>query len=78
LNIRSLIDGAISLAHMGGELLPPLEGGAEVAEKLVDLVDSLKAHAPDDSSKAQLEQAHTALLKRMQDKGHALSSQLRG
>lgn len=78
MNIRSLIDTAISLAHMAGEVLPPVEGGAVIAEKILGVVDGLKAHAPDPQSTADLEAAHTALLKRMSDKGHALSDRLRG
>jgi hypothetical protein len=77
-NIRSLIDGAIQLAHMGGEILPPLKGGAVIADQLVDLLDGLKAVAPNQDAKADLEAAHVALLKRVSDKGHATSARLRG
>jgi len=78
ISFRSLVDQAISLAHIAGEILPPVEGGAEVAEKIVAVIDSLKPHAPDAGSKADLEAAHQALLKRVSDKGHALSDRLRG
>ena len=78
MNIRELIDKAIDLAKIGGEVLPPLKGGAAVAEGILDLLDNLKNVAPDPGSGQDLEAAHTALLKRISDKGHALSDRLRG
>lgn len=77
MNLRSLIDDAIKLAHTGGEILPQLEGGAQVAEGILDLLDGLKDKAPDAASKEDLEAAHQALYKRVTEQGHDLSHRLR-
>jgi len=77
-NFRTLVDQAVAFAHAVGELLPPVEGGADIADKVLDVLDSLKDHAPEAASREQLEAAHAALLKRISDKGHALSDRLRG
>lgn len=78
MDLRSLIDKAIDLAKIGGIVLPPLKGGAVVAEKILDVLDGLKGQAPDDATAEQIEEAHEALYKRVTDAGHDLSKRLRG
>ena len=78
MNIETAIEKAVELAKIGAVVFPPLGVGAELAEKVLDVVDSLKAHAPTDQSKDQLEQAHRELYDAMIAKGHALSDELRG
>lgn len=78
MNIRDAIDKAIELAEAGAVVFPPLASGAALAEKVLDIVDGLKAEAPDGESEADLETAHKALYDSMVAKGHALSDRLRG
>lgn len=78
MNIKTAFDEAIKLGHIIGEVFPPVEGGVAIAESFAGFLDQLRPHAPDAQSGADLEKAHGALLKRMTDKGHALSDRLRG
>lgn len=78
MNLRSLIDQAINLAHSAGNVLPMVEGAGTVLQDIANVVEGLKAHAPDGQSADQLEAAHQALLKKALDSGHDLSARLRG
>lgn len=77
-DIRSLIDKAIDIAEMGGNVFPMLGTGAKLAETALSLLDGLKAEAPDADSEADIETAHKALYDAMTAKGHRLSDRLRG
>lgn len=78
MDIRNLIEDAVSLAKVAGLVLPGVSGGAAIAEKVLDMVDGLKAAAPDDAAAADLEAAHVDLFKQVTDKGLMLSARLRG
>jgi hypothetical protein len=77
-DIRDVIDKAVELAEAGASVFPMLGTGAALAEKVLDIVDSLKTEAPDNDSEVDLEDAHAQLYETMTSKGHALSDRLRG
>lgn len=75
-DLRSLVNSAIELAKIGGMVLPGLSGGAAVAEKILDTLDSLKGVAPEQAG--EIKETHEQLYKRVTDAGHKLSDRLRG
>lgn len=81
MNLRSLVEGAASLAHTAAQVLPQAglaEDGLNIAVKVFDVLDSLKKVSPDVQSTEKLEAAHADLLKHVGEKGAALSARLRG
>jgi hypothetical protein len=75
-DIRVVVNSAIDLAKIAGTVLPGVAGGAVAAEKILDMLDSLKSVAPNQAS--EIEETHEQLYKRVTDAGHALSDRLRG
>jgi hypothetical protein len=79
MDMRKLAEEAIALAKTASVVLPPLGTGAALAEKVLDIVDSIREEGGQDrETEEELEVAHQQLYQAMAAKGHALSERLRG
>lgn len=80
MNIRSLIDSAIQLAHVAAAVIPGAglaEDGLKIGQKIIDVIDGLKAHA-DPTQQPALQEARATLAETVKAKAKATSARLRG
>lgn len=76
-DIRDLIDKAIDLAKTVAPLVPTVGAAAGVAEKVVDIIDSLGDDIPVDQQEAA-QTARRELADAVRAKAQATSDRLRG
>lgn len=80
MNIKSLIDGVISLANMASTVIPGaglVAKGAQIGEKIIGIIDDLKEHA-DPAQQPQMQEARAKLAEVVKAKAAATSARLRG
>jgi hypothetical protein len=80
MNIRSLIDSVINVAHVASSVIPGaglVAEGAQIGEKIIDIIDGLTAHAEPDQQPA-MQEARTKLAEAVKAKAAATSARLRG
>ena len=80
-DLKDLINKIATAAEAAATVLPAagIAGGvARIGTKLLDIVEDLHHHAPDNESKEQLEAAHDALVEAVSTKSSDLSRRLRG
>jgi hypothetical protein len=80
-NIKGLIEQAIKLADVASAFIPGAglaAGGARLAGKIVDVIDTLTAKAPDQKTTEQLLAARDKLRASVSAKAGRTSARLRG
>lgn len=80
MDVRSLVDSLIQLAHVASAVIPGaglVEEGAKIGEKIIDVIDELKTHA-DPTQQPALQEARDKLADAVRTKAAATSARLRG
>lgn len=80
MDIRDIVNKVGQLADMVDDYIPQAglaKGGVKVVNGILDVIDGLKADAPDASSAAELEK-HRAKVLAVQAKAKATADRLRG
>jgi hypothetical protein len=77
MGVSGLVDQAIALARSLAPLIPVLGTGADIAEKVDNIFDDLKAHA-DPSQQDEMQVERAALRQRVIAKANAEAAALRG
>lgn len=80
MDIHNIINKVGQLADLVDDYIPAagmVKGGVQVANGLLDVIDGLRADAPDAASTAELEK-HRAKVLAVQVKAKATSDRLRG
>lgn len=80
-DLRSLIHAVGNLADMASAVIPGaglVSKGADIGEKIIGIIDDLKAEAPELSQQAELQARRNKLSTAVKAKAAATSDRLRG